>query len=57
MIRPPVDRAAVGKPTQYRLPDRTQSDRDVAVPETRRLQQSFQNRVEELSFDARLPLN
>lgn len=37
--------------TQHRLLSRTESDRDVAVPETRRLQQHFQNRVKELSFD------
>ncbi len=37
--------------TQHRLLKRTESDRDVAVPETRRLQQRFQNRVAELSFD------
>jgi len=37
--------------TQHRLLTRTESDRDVAVPETRRLQQRFQNHVEELSFD------
>ena len=37
--------------TQHRLLKRTESDRDVAVPETRRLQQRYQNRVEELSFD------
>ena len=37
--------------TQHRLLSRTESDRDVAVPETRRLQQRFENRVEELSFD------
>lgn len=37
--------------TQHRLLKRTESDRDVAVPETRRLQQRFNNRVEELSFD------
>jgi len=37
--------------TQHRLLKRTESDRDVAIPETRRLQQRFQNQVEELSFD------
>lgn len=37
--------------TQHRLLKRTESDRDVAVPETRRLQQCFHNQVEELSFD------
>ena len=37
--------------TQHRLLKRTESDRDVAVPETQRLQQHFQNRVAELSFD------
>lgn len=37
--------------TQHRLLKRTESDRDVAVPETRRLQQRFHNQVEELSFD------
>src|SRR5712691_3259145 len=37
--------------TQHRLLERTESDRDVAVPETRRLQQRFDNQVEELSFD------
>lgn len=37
--------------TQHRLLKRTESDRDVAVPETRRLQQRFNNQVEELSFD------
>ena len=37
--------------TQHRLLKRTESDRDVVVPETRRLQQRFQNRVAELSFD------
>ena len=37
--------------TQHRLLGRTESDRDVAVPETRRLQQRFDNQVEELSFD------
>jgi hypothetical protein len=37
--------------TQHCLLKRTESDRDVAVPETRRLQQRYQNRVEELSFD------
>ena len=37
--------------TQHRLLDRTESDRDVAVPETRRLQQRFRNQVQELSFD------
>ena len=42
---------AAGFLTQHRLLSRTESDRDVAVPETRRLQQRFQNRVEELSFD------
>ena len=42
---------AAGFLTQHRLLTRTESDRDVAVPETRRLQQRFQNQVEELSFD------
>lgn len=42
---------AAGFLTQHRLLKRTESDRDVAVPETRRLQQRFQNHVEELSFD------
>ena len=42
---------AAGFLTQHRLLTRTESDRDVAVPETRRLQQRFQNHVEELSFD------
>ena len=37
--------------TQHRLLKRTESDRDVAVPETRRLQQRFNQQVEELSFD------
>lgn len=37
--------------TQHRVLSRTESDRDVAVSETRRLQERFQNRVEELSFD------
>ena len=37
--------------TQHRLLSRTESDRDVAVPETRRLQQRFRQQVEELSFD------
>jgi IS5 family transposase len=37
--------------TQHRLLKRTESDRDVAVPETRRLQQRFDQQVEELSFD------
>src|SRR5712691_4095086 len=37
--------------TQHRLLERTESDRDVAVSETRRLQQRFDNQVEELSFD------
>lgn len=37
--------------TQHHLLKRTESDRDVAVPETRRLQQRFDNQVEELSFD------
>ena len=37
--------------TQHRLLSRTESDRDVAVPETRRLQQRFDNQVEELSLD------
>lgn len=37
--------------TQHRLLKRTESDRDVAVPETRRLQQRFDNQVDELSFD------
>ena len=37
--------------TQHRLLDRTESDRDIAVPETRRLQQRFRNQVQELSFD------
>ena len=41
----------VGFLTQHRLLDRTESDRDVAVPETRRRQQRFQNQVEELSLD------
>ena len=42
---------AAGFLTQHRLLTRTESDRDVAVPETRRLQQRFQNQVAELSFD------
>ena len=42
---------AAGFLTQHRLLSRTESDRDVAVPETRRLQQRFQNQIEELSFD------
>ena len=37
--------------TQHRLLTRTESDRDVAVSETRRLQQRFRDQVEELSFD------
>ena len=37
--------------TQHRLLTRTESDRDVAVSETRRLQQRFGDQVEELSFD------
>ena len=37
--------------TQHCLLSRTESDRDVAVPETRRLQQRFRNQVQELSFD------
>ena len=37
--------------TQHCLLKRTQSDRDVAVSETRRLQQRFDDQVEELSFD------
>lgn len=37
--------------TQHRLLSRIESDRDVAVPETRRLQQRFDNQVEELSLD------
>ena len=37
--------------TQHRLLSRTESDRDVAIPETRRLQERFQNQVEKLSFD------
>lgn len=37
--------------TQHRLLSRTESDRDVAVPETRRLQQRFNNHVKQLSFD------
>lgn len=36
---------------QHRLLKRTESDRDVAIPETRRLQQRFNHQVEELSFD------
>jgi hypothetical protein len=42
---------AAGFLTQHRLLSRTESDRDVAVPETRRLQKRFHNQVEELSFD------
>lgn len=42
---------AAGFLTQHRLLSRTESDRDVAVPETRRLQQRFRQQVEELSFD------
>lgn len=37
--------------TQHHLLSRIESDRDVAVPETRRLQERFEQRVEELSFD------
>ena len=37
--------------TQQHLLKRTEGDRDVAVPQTRRLQERFENRVEELSFD------
>jgi hypothetical protein len=37
--------------TQHRLLNRTESDRDVTVPETRRLQERFGHQVEELSFD------
>jgi hypothetical protein len=37
--------------TQHRLLKRTESDRDVVVPETRQLQERFDNQVEELSFD------
>ena len=37
--------------TQHCWLKRTQSDRDVAVSETRRLQQRFDDQVEELSFD------
>ena len=42
---------AAGFLTQHRLLTRTESDRDVAVSETRRLQQRFDNQVEALSFD------
>ncbi len=37
--------------TQHRLLSRTESDRAVAIPETRRLQKHFHDQFEELSFD------